>query len=214
MRCDRLATPHCSRQPESAFILAGIRKRHPNRGDGVHGGLLGTRIRDPRGSWNRSCVGKCKGRQCSAREKVRRQRCSVVAATHACGLVRASFRPGRDIASLRTYLRLRERLLDYSVSAVRQRHHFSSPKAFVRRYCLPCSGCSWRIHLDSTWCSGWMHQRPYLLLCISDADNRPGGLMEGLRLARAGRAASFQGMLGCMSGSSLSMAPAFIIAQL
>ena len=33
---------------------------------------------------------------------------------HACGLLRASFRPGRDIAALRTYLRLRERHLDYA----------------------------------------------------------------------------------------------------
>jgi transposase len=31
---------------------------------------------------------------------------------HACGLLRASFRPGRDIAALRAYLRLRERHLD------------------------------------------------------------------------------------------------------
>ena len=30
---------------------------------------------------------------------------------HACGLLRASFRPGRHIAALRTYLRQRERLL-------------------------------------------------------------------------------------------------------
>ena len=33
---------------------------------------------------------------------------------HACGLLRASFRPGRDIAALRVYLRLRERLVDYA----------------------------------------------------------------------------------------------------
>jgi transposase len=32
---------------------------------------------------------------------------------HACGLLRASFRPDRDIAALRAYLRLRERHLDY-----------------------------------------------------------------------------------------------------
>jgi transposase len=37
---------------------------------------------------------------------------------HACGLVRASFRPGRDIAALRSYLRLRERLLDYSAAHI------------------------------------------------------------------------------------------------
>ncbi len=33
---------------------------------------------------------------------------------HACGLLRASFRPGRDIAALRVYLRARERHLDYA----------------------------------------------------------------------------------------------------
>jgi len=33
---------------------------------------------------------------------------------HSCGLLRPSFRPGRDIAALRSYLRLRERHLDYS----------------------------------------------------------------------------------------------------
>jgi transposase len=37
---------------------------------------------------------------------------------HACGLLRASFRPGRDIAALRAYLRHRERLLDYSAAHV------------------------------------------------------------------------------------------------
>jgi hypothetical protein len=33
---------------------------------------------------------------------------------HPCGLLRASVRPGRDIAALRVYLRLRERHLDYA----------------------------------------------------------------------------------------------------
>ena len=33
---------------------------------------------------------------------------------HACGLLRASFRPERDIGALRAYLRHRERLLDYA----------------------------------------------------------------------------------------------------
>ena len=37
---------------------------------------------------------------------------------HACGLLRASFRPGRDIAALRTYLRLRERLLEYGAAHI------------------------------------------------------------------------------------------------
>ncbi len=37
---------------------------------------------------------------------------------HACGLLRASFRPGRDIAALRAYLRHRERLVDYSAAHV------------------------------------------------------------------------------------------------
>ena len=37
---------------------------------------------------------------------------------HACGLLRASFRPGRDIAALRVYLRLRERLVDYAAAHI------------------------------------------------------------------------------------------------
>lgn len=37
---------------------------------------------------------------------------------HACGLLRASFRPGRNIAALRTYLRQRERLLDYAAAHI------------------------------------------------------------------------------------------------
>lgn len=37
---------------------------------------------------------------------------------HACGLLRASFRPARDIAALRVYLRLRERLLDYTAAHI------------------------------------------------------------------------------------------------
>ena len=37
---------------------------------------------------------------------------------HACGLLRGSFRPNREIAALRTYLRLRERHLDYAAAHI------------------------------------------------------------------------------------------------
>ena len=37
---------------------------------------------------------------------------------HACGLLRASFRPGRDIAALRVYVRSRERHLDYAAAHI------------------------------------------------------------------------------------------------
>lgn len=37
---------------------------------------------------------------------------------HACGLLRASFRPAPDIAALRAYLRLRERHLDYAAAHI------------------------------------------------------------------------------------------------
>ena len=37
---------------------------------------------------------------------------------HACGLLRASFRPGGEIAALRSYLRLRERHLDYAAAHI------------------------------------------------------------------------------------------------
>ncbi|MFA6070616.1 MAG: IS110 family transposase [Janthinobacterium sp.] len=39
-------------------------------------------------------------------------------AYHASGLLRASFRPGRDIAALRAYLRHRDRLLDYAAAHI------------------------------------------------------------------------------------------------
>ncbi len=42
---------------------------------------------------------------------------------HACGLLRASFRPARDIAALCAYLRSRERHLDYAAA-----HIFSTCK--------------------------------------------------------------------------------------
>ena len=35
---------------------------------------------------------------------------------HACGLLRASFRPARDIAALRMYMRIRDRHLDYAAA--------------------------------------------------------------------------------------------------
>jgi len=44
--------------------------------------------------------------------------------------------------------------------------------------------------------------------------DKTGGLTEALRLARAGQAAGFKLMVGCMAGSSLGMAPAFIVGQL
>lgn len=37
---------------------------------------------------------------------------------HACGLLRASFRPARDISALRVYLRQRERLLDFTAAHI------------------------------------------------------------------------------------------------
>jgi len=37
---------------------------------------------------------------------------------HACGLLRASFHPERDVAELRAYLRVRERHLDYAASHI------------------------------------------------------------------------------------------------
>ena len=37
---------------------------------------------------------------------------------HACGLLRASFRPGRDIAELRAYLRAREKHTDYAAAHI------------------------------------------------------------------------------------------------
>lgn len=44
--------------------------------------------------------------------------------------------------------------------------------------------------------------------------DKTGGLTEGLALAREAKARGFGLMVGCMSGSSLAMAPHFIIGQL
>ena len=44
--------------------------------------------------------------------------------------------------------------------------------------------------------------------------DKTGGLTEALRLARAAQAENLQLMVGCMAGSSLSMAPAFVVGQL
>lgn len=46
---------------------------------------------------------------------------------HACGLLRVSFRPGRDIAALRAYLRHRGRLLDYSAAHIPHRQKVLTP---------------------------------------------------------------------------------------
>jgi transposase len=37
---------------------------------------------------------------------------------HACGLLRASFRPARDIAALRAYMRVRDRHLEYAAAHI------------------------------------------------------------------------------------------------
>ena len=44
--------------------------------------------------------------------------------------------------------------------------------------------------------------------------DKTGGLTEALRLARAAQRENLRLMVGCMAGSSLSMAPAFVIGQL
>jgi L-alanine-DL-glutamate epimerase-like enolase superfamily enzyme len=44
--------------------------------------------------------------------------------------------------------------------------------------------------------------------------DKTGGLTEGLRLARAARAAGFTVMVGCMVGTSLAMAPATLLGPL
>lgn len=43
--------------------------------------------------------------------------------------------------------------------------------------------------------------------------DKTGGLTEALRLVQAARAMGFKLMVGCMGGSSISMAPAFIVGQ-
>ncbi len=52
---------------------------------------------------------------------------------HACGLLRASFRPDREIAALRSYLRLRERHLDYAAAHIQ---HLQKALTFMSK--APC----------------------------------------------------------------------------
>jgi L-alanine-DL-glutamate epimerase-like enolase superfamily enzyme len=49
--------------------------------------------------------------------------------------------------------------------------------------------------------------------CVNIKLDKAGGLTSALRLADAATAAGFKLMVGCMVGSSLSMAPAMILAQ-
>jgi transposase len=51
---------------------------------------------------------------------------------HACGLLRPSFRPDREIAALRTYLRLRERHLDYSAAHIQHTRQMGRSHAYCR----------------------------------------------------------------------------------
>jgi L-Ala-D/L-Glu epimerase len=44
--------------------------------------------------------------------------------------------------------------------------------------------------------------------------DKAGGLTEGMRLARVAKEQGFGLMIGCMAGTSLSMAPAFVVGQL
>ena len=44
--------------------------------------------------------------------------------------------------------------------------------------------------------------------------DKTGGLTGALQLAREARARGYDLMVGCMAGTSLSMAPAFVIAQM
>ena len=44
--------------------------------------------------------------------------------------------------------------------------------------------------------------------------DKSGGLTEGLAMAREARRLGLKVMVGCMAGTSLSMAPAFVLGQL
>jgi L-Ala-D/L-Glu epimerase len=50
--------------------------------------------------------------------------------------------------------------------------------------------------------------------CINIKLDKTGGLTEALRLVHLARQHGFQLMVGCMGGSSLSIAPAFVVGQL
>jgi hypothetical protein len=52
---------------------------------------------------------------------------------HSCGLLSASFRPGRDISALRAYLRLGERHLDYAAARIQ---HMQKALTFMNLHCI------------------------------------------------------------------------------
>ena len=68
--------------------------------------------------WPRVIVWPTRARRGRSRPQERCQRRAVAAAPACVWLLRASFRPARDIAALRAYLRLRERHLDYAAAHI------------------------------------------------------------------------------------------------
>lgn len=98
---------------------------------------------------------------------------------HACGLLRPSFRPERDIAALRAYLRLRERHLDYAAAHIQhmqkaltlmnlQLHHVvTASRPGARRRTKRSTGCS------GTTTPGCTRRCPTSARCSSSSTGLP-----------------------------------------
>jgi hypothetical protein len=77
---------------------------------------------------------------------------------HSYGLLRGSFRPDAEIATLRVYLRQRERLVEYAAAHIQhmQKAHGDEPAASSRG--LGYHGCDW--HADHpSYCCGQTQSR-------------------------------------------------------
>lgn len=93
-----------------------------HRGNGVNGRVLDTRLPDP-GDTHGLQVILANARDARDARAVPGRKTDVndaqwIQRLHACGLLRASFHPEREIAALRGYLRLRERHLDYAAAHI------------------------------------------------------------------------------------------------
>ena len=91
---------------------------HQDGGHGIHRRVLGFGVRDPGGRGIEVIVANARDARAVPGRKTDVNDAQWLQRLHACGLLRASFRPGRDIAALRAYLRLRERHLDYAAAHI------------------------------------------------------------------------------------------------
>ena len=85
----------------------------------------------------------------------------------------------------------------------------SGEDAFLREFVSPVPLCADESCQDTDSLAGLVGKYQYVNIKL----DKTGGLTEALRLVRAAQNGNLKLMVGCMGGSSLSMAPGFIIGQ-